>query len=133
MSKAIKFRAWTGQEMIYQEKQYLASFIGRIVPKIMLHHGIDDFRQHESYLPNGGDISEYLTQFTGLTDMAGREIYEGDIVTLAHNDGQWIIEWDEDGYHRANPARTYFLAGIDAEQCTVIGNIYETSSEETTP
>jgi hypothetical protein len=55
--REIKFRAWTGKEMYYQDDQYLASFVRRAVPKIIGGHGGDDYRDHESYLPNGGDIA----------------------------------------------------------------------------
>jgi hypothetical protein len=70
----IKFRAWTGKEMIYQDKQYLASFIRRVVPQIIRDHGGEPFSQHESYLPNGGNLDEYLMQFTGLKDYKDKEI-----------------------------------------------------------
>lgn len=80
MHRKIKFRAWTGKQMMYQDNQYLASFIRRVVLQICLEHG--STQQHESYLPNGGIIDEYLQQYTGLQDKNGKDGYQDDLVKL---------------------------------------------------
>lgn len=93
--RGIEFRAWTGKRMIYQDKQYLASFIRRVVPEIVRDHGGESFRQHESYLPNGGVIDDYLTQYIGLADRNGKKIFEGDIIKVTYNTGYesfWLVE-----------------------------------------
>lgn len=84
MSREIAFRAWTGKRMMYQGKQYLASFIRRAVVQINLDHGCESF-EHEAYLPNGGNISDYLMESIGRVDDNDKEIYEGDVVEHMQN------------------------------------------------
>ncbi len=123
--RKLKFRAWTGQQMLYQDQQYLASFIRRVVPKIILHHGGSEFRDHESYLPNGGVIDEYLMQWTGLLDKNGKGIYEGDIVRRSGDLRPFTVVWDRDGYWLQVAKDEGGVIGIDPH-CEVVGNIYET-------
>jgi uncharacterized phage protein (TIGR01671 family) len=78
----IEFRAWTGKKMIYQDTQYLASFIRRAVTQIILDHEGTSIKHHESYLPNGGTIDEYLQQYIRVDDKNGKKAYIGDIVRL---------------------------------------------------
>jgi uncharacterized phage protein (TIGR01671 family) len=122
MSREIKFRAWTGKEMYYQDNQYLASFVRRAVPKIIQAVDAKNWgtQTHESYLPNGGNISEYLEQFTGLRDKNGTEIYEGDLIS----DGLFV--------RAVTFGAGVFLAGEDNlydytndETYRVIGNVHE--------
>jgi uncharacterized phage protein (TIGR01671 family) len=137
--RPIEFRVWTGKRMLYQEKQYLASFIRRVVPEIILDHGGEAFSQHESYLPNGGVIDEYLLQYTGLLDKNGKKIFEGDIVRnddiTTRGDNLSVtgtVMWANNypGFIIQNLEKSG--AFVVHEQWEVIGNIYE-NSELLTP
>lgn len=73
-----------------------------------------------------------LLQFTGFTDSAGREIYEGDIVE--HRDRRWEIRWGEHGQWVARLTTRSkidilpgFLSDGDGRigSFTIVGSIYE--------
>ncbi|KIC96990.1 hypothetical protein LaR308_11940 [Lacticaseibacillus rhamnosus] len=119
MKREIKFRAWD------KENKKMAQ-VSRI-----------DFGPGGiKYLVDDSVLLEY----TGLTDMNGREIYEGDILKVTGEDGESYVatvKWfGDEGYpafdlagipaswsYDANALATIFQSGV--ETCEVIGNIFE--------
>ena len=133
MSRTIKFRAWDGKEMIYINDLYW--FEENHVREVV-DGKADGF--YESF-----DVM----QFTGLLDKNGKEIYEGDIVSLDHGGTKWDLSALEviflNGSFQFNRKELPYPCGFVtySEQCanrglldrhsdlgniiTVIGNIHE--------
>ena len=107
MEREIKFRAWDNQA-----KKMSTAFNPLIGEKPTIYgepiYSID---------------SDYM-QFTGLQDIKGKDIYEGDILCVPHLEGtrhkvRMVIEWNNDNaeFTKYNPKNAF----------EIIGNIYENS------
>ena len=84
------------------------------------------------------NISAVLMQFTGLTDKNGKEIYEGDILSVENPDGYkdllCLVEYDSNvggyeytpksGYGEFETSTIGWAMGMEFE-FEIIGNIYE--------
>lgn len=133
--REIKFRAWTGRQMMYQDKQYLGSFIRRVVLQINLDSERGFQQAHEAYLPDGKSIDDYLMLWTGLLDKHGKEVYEGDLYRNLDNGliGKFYYLNGVGGYalhcRENNPDGSPYnmlpFAQLDTTNFEVIGNIYE--------
>lgn len=87
MSREIKFRVWDveNKEMLnVQELDFEPTFYGG---RIAIRPD-----QYNDYFDTEDMI---LMQYTGVNDRCGKEIYENDIVYVAGEDENAIIEWDE--------------------------------------
>lgn len=136
--KPLKFRAWTGKQMMYQEQQYLASFIRRVVLQINLDSERGFQQTHEAYLPDGKSIDDYLMLFTGFHDANGKDIYEGDIMQETFigkvlDYSLWEVRFEHGAYgmfplypEEEQRLFPFYGEGNPLTRFAIIGNVYET-------
>jgi len=78
-------------------------------------------------IDHAGDF-EWM-QYTNLVDENGKDIYEGDIVTIATEMAKYnTIEWFGNGWYYSNyhaGALPLHITAPNVAHCIVIGNIYE--------
>ena len=120
--RQIKFRAWRIQaKEMYSVTDDLCLIDGKV-----------------GWLQDGWDLVDELDdpvmQYTGVNDMNGKEIYEGDILHGVKNKAKYVVKFGEYSYvewhcgfylDRDNNGKLNEGMGHTNENLEVIGNIYE--------
>lgn len=92
----------------------------------------NDYNKKQFFINNLSVLASTVGQYTGLTDIDGKRIFEGDIVEF--NDNRYEVEWDNYDCH-------YILSNdevdeldlspvlnnefVETTQLKVIGNIFQ--------
>ena len=115
--REIKFRAWL---------KYKKEMVDNARPDFFskqLHYLRDNSAGGKDVLGVSTEDIE-LMEYTGLKDMKGKEIYEGDILFESSGEEYFKVVF-EDGSFRAEDDKYSLDLEDYAHICEVVGNIYE--------
>ena len=92
----------------------------------------NDYNKKQFFINNLAVLASTVGQYTGLTDIEGKRIFEGDIVEF--NDNRYVVEWDNYDCH-------YYLSNdevdeldlspvlnnelVETTQLKVVGNVFQ--------
>lgn len=70
---------------------------------------------------------ETIGQYTGLTDVNGRKIFEGDIVWDNYEEERGIVQWDNDTARFIITCSTFTVDfdSVCGEELEIVGNVYD--------
>jgi len=108
MNREIKFRAWD----LDKKQMNFCIFVG--IGKI--------FNMTKFFKPKEELKNSVLMQYTGLIDINGKEIYEGDIVKSYGGIFRSTVEFKNGIFEPFNASDN---CSFYANECEIIGNVYE--------
>ena len=122
MNRDIKFRAWVKDRKARFEV-ILINYVSKKVTYLFERVGHLLNIRHEKF----NDVE--LMQYSGLTDMMEKEIYEGDILFESFGERYYKVVF-ENGSFRAEfegdfEEHSFDLIDVVAQGCKIVGNIYE--------
>ena len=106
--KSLKFRAWDGKKMIDD-----------VIP--VSETAIVELFEYEHQVTDVEDVEQY----TGLKDKNGKEIYEGDIVSVRNKNRKNVDDIGVVEFGKAAFRCPFLLGKYHSGQVEVIGNVHE--------
>ena len=115
--KELKFRVWDKERECYLDKTELAGITpdGKYILYIE-EEEISRLEVEENYI---------VEQYTGLKDKNGKEIYEGDIVSVRNKDRKNEYDIGVVEFGKAAFRCPFLLGKYHSGQVEVIGNVHE--------
>jgi hypothetical protein len=122
MNRDIKFRAWVKDRKAIFEV-ILIDYVSKKITYLLERVGHLLNIRHDKF----NDVE--LMQYSGLTDMMEKEIYEGDILFESFGERYYKVVF-ENGSFRAEfegefEEHSFDLIDVVAQGCKIVGNIYE--------
>ena len=122
MNRDIKFRAWVKDRKEIFEV-ILIDYVSKKITYLLERVGHLLNIRHDKF----NDVE--LMQYSGLTDMMEKEIYEGDILFESFGERYYKVVF-ENGSFRAEfegefEEHSFDLIDVVAQGCKIVGNIYE--------
>lgn len=118
--REIKFRAW------HKEKKEIVKVEEIDFMNKVINYIDNDYENNRQEIIGACFEDIELMEYTGLKDMRGKEIYEGDILFESSGEEYFKVVF-EDGSFRLESEEYSLLLKNYAHICEVVGNIYENS------
>lgn len=143
MNRQIKFRAWDKSKQMFIPTDLWAVVSTDFGAFGVMLKDWENYKEGEYFYSN----SQIISQFTGLLDKNGKDIYEGDVITSSFTGdakheicyGEYIDDYDNPkamkvGFYTIEDENEAQGFGKDINGTTdsyeVIGNIYEQQNKE---